>query len=113
MKFDDLDPRQKDAIAALKESYERDLGTANDKWAAALVEEESSGAGGMMIGGAQIMFMGDQDQSGPVPEARKARRELDKKTMDALETLLTPTQKEKLPKTEQSPDGIGTMQIIR
>jgi len=113
MKFEDLDARQKDALSALKESYERDLATANEKWAAALVEEESSGAGPMMVGGAQVMLMGDQDQSGPVPEARKARRELDKKAMDALEALLTPAQKEKLPKTEQSPDGPGAMQIIR
>jgi hypothetical protein len=115
MKFDDLDARQKESLAALKESYGRDVGTVNDRWAAALKDEENSDGGPMFIGGAQIM-LGDQDQSGPVPDARKARRELDKKTMDALEALLTPVQKDKLPKPEQSPDVVtngAAIQITR
>jgi flagellar biosynthesis/type III secretory pathway chaperone len=116
MKFEDLDQRQKEAVASLLETYQRDASTLNNKWADALVEEEKSGAGPMSLGGGgTVMIMGDNENNGPVAEAKTARRDLDKKALDGLDALLTDAQKERLPKGgDPAGDGIGgALQVIR
>lgn len=102
-KFDDLDSKQKEEIKAIREQYERDIQTANDRLAAAIAEDEKSGNGPKGMGGLVVM-MGDEKQEGPVPDARKAKRELDKRTLDSLRNLLTDAQKEKLPKRDETAD---------
>jgi len=113
-KLADLDARQKESVVALREQYERDLATTNEKWAAAVVDEEKSGGGTKGFGG--IMFsMGDEEKDTPVSQARKAKRELDKKALDSLKSLISDAQFEKLPKrdeaSESGPGGGGA--IIR
>lgn len=102
LKFTDLDASQREAIAALKSSYDRDLAAVNDRWASAIEDEEKSDASGgtMMLPGGGVMQvrMGEEDQNSPVAQARKARRELDERTRERLESQLRPEQKDKLPK---------------
>lgn len=108
LKFTDLDASQREAISALKATYERELASANDRWASAIEEEEKSGGpGGTMMlpgGGVMQVRMGDEQADTPVAQARKARRELDERTRDRLESHLRPEQKERLPKTQDRED---------
>lgn len=100
LKFEDLDERQKEAVASLRSSYIREAETLNDRWAAAIVDEEKEAGGGMALGNGgamMISFGGEEDDSKPSAQARKARREFDKKSMQSLESLLTEEQRERLP----------------
>jgi len=105
-KFDDLDAKQREEIRAIREQYERDIQAANDRLAAAIADDEKTGEGPQGFGG-MIMMMGEDKQEGPVPDARKAKRELDKRAMDSLKNLLTDAQKEKLPKRDEVAEGGG------
>lgn len=101
LKFDDLDASQKQSLTALKESYERELAAANERWASAIEQDEKSGQGGMMAlgdGGMMQIRLGGEDDDSPVAAASKARRELDDRTRDKLNSTLKPAQKERLPK---------------
>lgn len=108
LKFDDLDAKQRESVAALYDSFKNDISTLNDKWAAAVVEEEKSGEGAIGVGGAVlVMRMGDDDSKSPTDIAKKARREADKKALDSLESLLSDSQKERLPKIGDEPAAPG------
>jgi hypothetical protein len=99
LKFEDLEAKQRESIAALHESFKQEIGSLNDKWAAAVVEEEKSGQGAIGVGGAVLMLrMGDDEAKSPTDVAKKARRDADKKAMESLESLLSDSQKERLPK---------------
>lgn len=104
-KFDDLNQGQKDSLAALKATYDRDAVSLNDKWASAIEEDEKKGGGGgevAMIGGGRMrVTMGEGDDSSPLAQARKARRELDDKTRSRMDAILTKEQKERLPKEQE------------
>lgn len=102
LKFDDLDAKQKEAIKTLSEQYARDAETINEKWAQAILDDEKSGNGAKGFGGMMISFGGDENEETPVAQARKAKRELDKKSMDSLKSLLNEKQIEKLPKREEN-----------
>jgi len=102
LKFEDLETAQRAAIEALSEQYRREAVTANDRWASAIVEEEEDGST-LGFGGIIIMNAGDEEKETPTQAARKARRELDKKTLDSLRAVLTETQREKLPAREEAP----------
>lgn len=111
LKFDDLDTKQREAIASLRQSYEQDTASLNDKWAAAILDEEKDGAGGIALGGGGVMTMsfGDEDSDKPSAQARKARRDADKKAMQSLESLLTDAQKERLPQPGDDAPAGGMM----
>jgi hypothetical protein len=101
LKFDDLDAKQKESITALRQSYETEAGSLNDKWAAAITDEEKDGSGGGGFagnGGMMMVTFGDDDSDKPSSQARKARREADKKALQSLESLLSEDQKARLPK---------------
>lgn len=97
--FADLTPEQKTQLAAAKESYLRDLSSANDKWAKAVEEQEDEAGGtfGVMMSG----FTGQGASSGAVGEARQSRVDLDKRTEEKITSVLTPEQKDRLPKKER------------
>jgi hypothetical protein len=104
--FADLDATQRDSIAALKSTYERDLDAANRKWAAAIEEREEKAGGSIMamMGG----LMGNRDGSDAIGDARKARKELDERTKDRLVTLLREDQQKRLPEDKADPkEGFG------
>lgn len=94
--FDGLTPEQKSSIDALKATYTRELSAADEKWAAAISAEEKDGGGDPFMGFGRFVPGGKDDPS-PTEEARKARRELDKSTLEKLKAVLTPEQAEKLP----------------
>ncbi len=107
LKFDDLEAKQKEAVASLRQSYEQEIAAINDKWAAAIMEEEKDGGSGMLFGGGGMMIVssGDEQAETPSGEARKSRRESDKKALKSLESLLTDAQKERLPQAgDENPD---------
>lgn len=116
-KFDDLDASQRESLSSIRAAYERDLAQVNDRWASAIEEDEKApngGEGGMSFGGdgqnVQISF-GDEEQTGPLAEARKARRELDDRTRERIESLLTKAQRDRLPRGERG-DGQGQVETM-
>lgn len=102
--FADLDETQKDALAAMRASYERDVSSVNDRLAAA--QEESEGA----ITVREIMRRGRGGaEEGPMGELRRERRDLDRSALDNLRKLLRPEQIERLPQNDREgrPDRGG------
>lgn len=102
----DLDAGQKEAIQQLRESYQRESGPVNDRWASAIEESERSGESGTMLipgGTMQVSFGGNE--SGPLADARKARREVDDRAREKLDSILSKEQRERLPKESAAPEG--------
>ncbi len=97
--FDDLSPEQNSAVQDLAAAYERDVKTVNSRWADAIQASEAEGGGDPMA-----MFMGG-GESGPVADARKAKRDLDKTTRDKLLAILDEGQKQRLPEREEDAPG--------
>ena len=95
----DLTPEQKSTLQELQETYSRELAAAQDKWAAALQEADNAGESGGMVsggsGGAMFMRLGDEPES--IKAARKAKRELDDRAVEKINSTLTAAQREKLP----------------
>lgn len=116
LKFDDLDSKQKEAITSLRQSYEHEADSLNDKWAAAIMDEEKEGGGGAIMGGGGAVMMvsfGDDDSDKPSAQARKARREADKKAVQSLQALLSEEQKSRLPTVgDDGPAQVGGQFII-
>lgn len=109
LKFDDLDASQRESISGLMESYQRDLRAANDVWASAIEEQEKSGqSSAFAVGGARILTLtGDEPEA--LKAARQNRRDLDKRTRDRLSGILSPAQRERLPKEQQDEGEWGQM----
>lgn len=117
LKLADLDGTQREQLQSIQESYERDLGAANEAWARAIRESEADEQHGNMVtpSGAQLrMRFGDEPE--PLAAARKARRDLDEKTGARLRQVLSPSQVEKLPKDQPEGERMevtgGAMMII-
>jgi Spy/CpxP family protein refolding chaperone len=115
LKFQDLTSDQRKQIETLREQHQRDAAPANDAWAAAQRDADQRGdGGGQIIGpGGAVMRMkfsmgDDQNEKGPLADARKARKDLDKKTRDRLKEILTEAQRDKLPKADSMEES-GTM----
>lgn len=104
-KMEDLDTSQKQTIAAIKEQYERELAAANEKWASA-VEARDDSIGDDPMAMARI-FMPGGDEKGPLPDAKKARKELDERTRERLVAALNEKQREKLPKAPTKHETAG------
>ncbi len=99
--FKDLDDAQKTGITELTTKFTREVDALNDKWAKAQAEAEKDGGGDDMMGGWMRMMNGDQggDET-DLAKARKARRELDRETMDKLKALLNEDQQARLPERD-------------
>ncbi len=108
LKFDDLSPEESGRIVAIKDGYTRDAAAANEKWAAAISVEEKDGGGDPFMGfGRMIPGAGGSDEPAPTEDAKKARRELDKATLEKLKALLTEEQIERLPERESEFPWMG------
>lgn len=92
MKFEDLTEAQRAGIQSIADSYKRDNANLNKKAEEAQEASEKTMTVKSMMGG---MFGGGGDPA--QEELRTSRRELEKKTVDAVKALLTDTQKEQLP----------------
>jgi hypothetical protein len=108
-KLDDLTADQRAALDDLRAGYERELGPVNASWADAIVASEAEGKDGTVSMGGSVMRIQMGDESGPLVDARKARKEVDQRAKDKLASILTPAQQERLPK-DQEPDE-GAMQV--
>lgn len=99
-KFDDLDPAQKQQLADMKASYEKDLEDLNARWAAALEQAETEGKA------SALPFMGGGNESEELKAAKQARRDLDKKFTERVRTALNDKQRERLPKKDSGERSI-------
>lgn len=107
----DLGGDQREQLTLLKETYAREARTVNEAWAAAIEEQEKSGGStGMSFGGARLMMMSGEEPEA-LKSARQSRRDLDKRIRERLGGVLTPEQKERLPK-EQDEEGHGFQRAI-
>ncbi|MBL0927015.1 MAG: hypothetical protein IBJ11_05095 [Phycisphaerales bacterium] len=105
-RFDDLSADQKQALAGLREKYQREAAPINDRWAAALKEHEDAGGGPVNLGGGGAMVIrmgGGEDEPQPLRDARSARQDLDRRTGDAVRAALTPEQAARLPAASRAP----------
>jgi len=98
----DLTAEQREQLVVLREGYNREASPINERWAKAAEEKEEKAGGTVMV-----MIQGFQMQGGgaddPVKTARESRKEVDDKTKDRIEAVLTKEQVAKLPakKTEE------------
>jgi hypothetical protein len=95
--FADLTKDQKEQLVAAQETYERELSGVNERWAKATEEKEAKAGGSIMVMIQSFQGMGGGDPEDPVKLARAARKELDDKTKERIESVLTAEQKSKLP----------------
>lgn len=101
LKLTDLNATQKGEISTLKSSYVKDVGPINDKWAQAKEEKEDKAGG--RISAMMQSFSGQGGGDNAVSTARKARKELDEKTLTRLRETLKPDQASKLPEKPADP----------
>jgi Spy/CpxP family protein refolding chaperone len=92
----DLSKDQKEQLVPVKEAYLRELASVNEKWAKATEEKEEKAGGSIMVM-IQSFQPGGGDPNDPVKLAKEARKELDSKTKEKVEAILTPAQVSKLP----------------
>ncbi|QOJ00722.1 MAG: hypothetical protein HRU70_09545 [Phycisphaeraceae bacterium] len=98
LKFDDLDADQRRRLEELLGQHEREAARLNARWAEALEKAETEGT----AGGAFDGLPGMEDRtSEDLKAARAARSAYDRQTEERLGTILTPGQKERLPKRRQ------------
>lgn len=99
-KFDDLTPDQRARLRAMAEAYRSQVRAANDRWAAAQARAEAEGR--PVGSGVGIVLAGPADADGgrndAYTTARQARRDLDKRLADDLDSVLTDEQRSRLPK---------------
>lgn len=100
IEFDDLTPDQAGGIKAIREGYLRDAAAVNERWAAAISTEEKDGGGDPFMGFGRMIPGGGGEEISPTEDAKKARRELDKATLEKVKALLTEAQADRLPERE-------------
>jgi hypothetical protein len=104
--FADLDQSQREQLAAIKASYEREAAPLNDRWIKTIQDDEASntmpwGRGGTGGGGGR----GNSDT--PQGKAAQERRDLDTKTEEQVRAILTTAQRTRLPEQDQNNGGAG------
>lgn len=87
--MEDLSADQKTQVEELRAAYQRELASANEKWAVAIREYEVN----MKV--ADLMSAGNRPEK--LRDAQTARRDLDIATYDKLAAVLTEEQRGKLP----------------
>jgi len=108
-KVADLTDDQRTSLASLKDSYTRDADPINTRWAAAIDEKQSKFA---EKGIAMIMELAGLDEKDSLVQNHKARRELDKQTLERITAILTEGQRDTLPPNPRAGEG-GDEAIMR
>lgn len=112
LEFEDLDAAQRERLDSLLDRYERELERANEAWARAIAESDAEGTSAVMIGGGGggMMMIEEGDiEGGPIDEARRARRDLNRNYLAQVRGMLSPDQRTRLPAREMpQPPGGGT-----
>lgn len=96
----DLSEEQKTGLAALKESYTRDLDAVSTEMVAATDKMETT----ITVESMMSMFRNGGDD-GPMGDLNRKRAALNRKTEDAAKKVLTPEQIAKLPKEDDNGPG--------
>lgn len=114
-KFSDLTPEQKSTLASIRESYQRDITSANTKWASEIAKAEADGGGDDMMGGWMRMMQGggDNEPESELVKARKARRQMDRDATDKIKAALNEAQKDRLPERDDPMGGGMRMRMGR
>jgi hypothetical protein len=95
-RLDDLTPQQRDRLAQIRDAYRQAARPLNDRWAAAQEQAENEGR---FAGFPMMLPFGAAAPSAddPVASARQARRDLDRRTAEQVDELLTAEQRARLP----------------
>lgn len=107
--FADLTDDQRKSIEAIREQYSREVQSLNDTWAAAIrAQNESGGDLAVSFGGTMgVMRIGDEPEE--IAKARASKKDFDGATRDKLASILTPEQRERLPKDDERDSGPAIM----
>jgi hypothetical protein len=97
-KLSSLDAAQKDKLARIQEQYAKERRAANDKYAEALEKAENEG---MRSGVMSFGPLGGASEPKELADAKAARKEIDNKYRDQVNSLLTDQQKAELPAETQ------------
>ena len=104
MGFEDLTEEQRGKIQELNDKYAREAAAMNERLAKAEEENEMTMTADRMMGGGRRFGGGGggggDEEEKPLQKARQERRELDRKTNEALREILTESQREKLPRND-------------
>lgn len=99
-KLEGIDASTLEGIKGIRETYDREAATANEKWANVLAEqdakEDDSNDGNM--------WWGYREEDPKIHEAREARHAIDKRAAAAVKALLTEEQRKKLPDRKWRPE---------
>lgn len=115
--FDDLTPEQKQQVSAMQDAYAKDVERANKALMEATEKYEATSEGyASALGGGMTMRMfgagGQEDgKANPVEEARSSKRDMDKKALEGLKSILSDSQRERLPKRRER--GAGGPRAMR
>ena len=96
--FKDLTPEQSEKLAELRATVDKEMDASSAKIATATEEAESKF-------NVQDMMQRGWRQEGPAADARKERRDLDRKALDSLKKILTEAQATRLPERDEAVDG--------
>lgn len=115
-RLDGVSAEQRQRLRALREQYDRESEPVNERLARAIEEAEHEGSdAGIVLGDGGIMRMsvGPQQPEGPLADARRARRELDDRFLRQVEQVLTPEQRERLPRQQDEfVPAAGAVRVI-
>lgn len=100
MGFEDLTEEQRGRIQDLSARYAREAAAMNERLAKAEEENEMTMTADRMMGGGRRFGGGGNEEETPLQRARQDRRDLDRKTNEALREILTESQREKLPRND-------------
>lgn len=99
--MEDVSTEQRKMLADIREAYEREARGLNERWSAAIRAQEADGSTGAFAGGGGVFMMRGGEEPGALVEARKARRELDERTRERLESAMSEKQRERLKKARE------------
>ena len=105
--LDDLAPDQRQSLGEIHTSYTRDRAAADEKWVAAIRDQEEEGGTGWAVGQLMIRYSMGEDSDDPVSKARAARHKVDERYRDKVQAALTPDQRDQMPKPDDPQSGAG------
>lgn len=103
LKLADLDESQKSQLTSVKEQYERDAASVNERWAKALEDKEEKAGGRIKM--MMNMWNPEGDKENEAAAAKKARNELDENAAKRLESILKEEQRAQLPQKRPEKGG--------
>lgn len=99
-KIEGLDAGQLESLRTLQAQYERDVAPVNDRWAAAIYENQVNPADDNPF----AQFMPNRRLPEDIKDAKEARDDIDERTIDSVKALLTEEQRKLLPKESYRPE---------